>query len=96
MSRYRRATAAGFLAAALTLSACSGGTEAGNTGNESCESLLAALDDAELEKGLAPGLARNADSEGGRIVTDTETEEIQGYEDALRATRDAAVAKGCL
>lgn len=96
VSRWRRTAAAGLLVAVLTPSACSGGTDAGNAGTESCESLLAAVDDAELEKGLAPGLAKNADSDGGRIVTDTEAEELQGYEDALRAARDAATAKGCL
>ena len=93
----RRATAALLLGFALT--ACSGdpepATPSDQGSDQGCEALLAQLDDAELEAGLAPD-PPHTDSDGGATVTAGEQEEIDQIAARETAAREAANSAGCV
>ena len=80
----------------LALTACSSDPEPATPSDRGCEALLAQLEDAELEAGLAPDLATNADSDGGATVTAGEQEEIDQIAARETAARETATSAGCV
>ena len=84
----------------FALTACSGDPEPATPSDQGtdqgCEALLAQLDDAELEAGLAPDLAKHTDSDGGATVTAGEQEEIDQIAARETAAREAANSAGCV
>jgi hypothetical protein len=86
----------GTFALSFSLAGCSGGSD-GSSGvaGQDCTSLTDTVDEARANVQLSTELSTHEDSDGGATVTDSESQEIEGYQTQLETAQSAAEAAGC-